>query len=212
MTDKLNVYLQEYSALKEEQKSRIGFRDNLLYVNLAAVGAIFSFALNKPDNKYALLVLPLVSVILGWTYLVNDQKISAIGQYIQKELLGKVSKEINSTNPTDADVFGWEEYHKTHDLFARRLRKIQQWIIDEITFIGAGILALIAFREYLPKENSLIHWLWWLEIIVLIILGIEIFAYAIPAIFSSPTKNVGEGEAAAESNESVNRTTNYPDS
>ncbi len=82
MTDKLNVYLQEYSALKEEQKSRIGFRDNLLYVNLAAVGAIFSFALNKPDNKYALLVLPLVSVILGWTYLVNDQKNSAIGQYI----------------------------------------------------------------------------------------------------------------------------------
>ncbi len=116
--------------------------------------------------------------------------------------MGKVSKEINSTNSEDVDVFGWEKYHKTHDLFARRLRKIQQWIIDEITFIEAGILALIAFREYLPKENSLIHWLWWLEIIVLIILGIEIFAYAIPAIFSSPTKNVGEGEAAAKSNES----------
>lgn len=200
MSNKLDVYLQEYSALKEEQKSRIGFRDNLLYVNLAAVGAIFSFALNKPDNKYALLVLPLVSVILGWTYLVNDQKISSIGQYVKEKLLKKVRNEIKQANSTDVndnseelDFFGWEEYHKTHDLFTRRLRKIQQWIIDEFTFVGSGILSLIAFLEYWSKEkNSLVHWIWRVELIILIILGIEILFYAIPAIFSKSTPNVAE--------------------
>ena len=198
MTDKLQVYLQEYSALKEEQKSRIGFRDNLLYVNLAAVGAIFSFALNKPENKYALLVLPLVSLILGWTYLVNDQKISAIGQYIEEKLSQRVNYELNSPTSPIEEVFGWEEYHKTNDLFARRFRKIQQWLIDEITFVGSGILALIAFSEYLATENSLIHSIWWLELIVLIILGIEILAYAIPAIFSNRTKTSPPSQSELE--------------
>ncbi len=37
-TNALSIYLEEYSKLKDEQISRIGFRDNLIYVNLTAVG------------------------------------------------------------------------------------------------------------------------------------------------------------------------------
>lgn len=57
--------------LKEEQKSRIGFRDNLIYVNLVAVGGILSFALSQLENKHGLLIVPVVCLILGWTYLGN---------------------------------------------------------------------------------------------------------------------------------------------
>ena len=94
----------------------------------------------------------------------------------------KVSQEIDHANPPVQDVFGWEEYHRTHDLFDQILRKIQQWIIDELTFVGSGILALIAFCKYLATENSLIHRIWWFELIVLIVLGIELLIYAILAI------------------------------
>ena len=88
----LDVYLQEYSKLKDEQAQRIGFRDNLLYVTLAVFGTVLAFALGDKANLYALLVLPWVSLVLGWTYLVNDQKISAIGQYIRYTLVEKVSE------------------------------------------------------------------------------------------------------------------------
>jgi hypothetical protein len=84
MIDSLNlleIYLQEYQTLKAEQTARIGFRDNLLYVTIAVFGGILSFTLaNK--NYYALLIVPWVCLILGWTYLVNDEKISAISLWI----------------------------------------------------------------------------------------------------------------------------------
>ena len=95
------LYLQEYRKLKEEQAQRIGFRDNLLYVTLALFGTVLAFALGDKANPYALLVLPWVSLVLGWTYLVNDQKISAIGQYIRYTLVEKVS---NLAGRAGADI------------------------------------------------------------------------------------------------------------
>jgi hypothetical protein len=73
MSDKqqmLEVYLQEYEKLKDEQTQRIGFRDNLLYVTLGVIGAIIAVAIpNKANdnqaNYYALLVIPWVCLILG---------------------------------------------------------------------------------------------------------------------------------------------------
>ncbi|NJK28616.1 MAG: hypothetical protein HC925_09725 [Coleofasciculaceae cyanobacterium SM2_3_26] len=70
----LQIYLQEYTSLKAEQTQRIGFRDNLLYVTLGAFGGILSFAVSNPANYFALLVLPWICLILGWTYLVMMKK------------------------------------------------------------------------------------------------------------------------------------------
>ena len=74
----LKVWLMEYDKLKVEQIQRIGFRDNLLYTTLGIFGAVVSFAMSNPANTYALLVVPWVCLVLGWTYVVNDEKISAI--------------------------------------------------------------------------------------------------------------------------------------
>ena len=70
----LNVWLAEYDKLKTEQSQRIGFRDNLLYVTLVVFGGVASFAVSKEANYYAFLILPWTCLILGWTYLVNDEK------------------------------------------------------------------------------------------------------------------------------------------
>lgn len=181
MTEELTVYLNEYTTLKEEQKTRIGFRDNLLYANLAAVGAVISFTLSKPDNKYGLLVLPLVCLVLGWTYLVNDQKISAIGQYIRSELSTKVSHQLSATSIPVADIFGWELFHTKNNPITHGLRKFQQLLIDEITFVGSGILGLIIFHKYLAAETSIVTKIWWIELIFLILLGLQILIYAVIA-------------------------------
>lgn len=177
MSDKqpmLEVYLMEYDKLKEEQAQRIGFRDNMLYVTLGVFGAVLSFALSQKINYYALLVIPWVCLILGWAYLINDEKISAIGKYIRLTLVEKIKELTGSTNTES--IFGWEIAHRSDQ--HRRRRKIEQLIIDEITFVLSGIVTLIAFWFMVSKPPLAINILCWIELVLLLILGVEIVIYA----------------------------------
>ena len=170
----LDVFLKEYDKLKSEQTQRIGFRDNLLYVTLGVFGAVVSFAVSNPSNYYALLVIPWVSVILGWNYLVNDEKISAIGKYIRLTLVEKVKEK---TSHSDIEsFFGWEIAHRSDN--RRKRRKIEQLIIDEITFVLSGIFAIVAVYLLIPQSSLLINILAIVELLLLIVLGIEIIIYA----------------------------------
>jgi hypothetical protein len=78
--------LQEYMMLKAEQNLRIAMRDHLLYANLGVVGAVCYFAFSEHGSAHALLVIPWACFILGWTYLCNDEKVSAIREYIGTDL------------------------------------------------------------------------------------------------------------------------------
>jgi hypothetical protein len=170
----LEILLKEYDKLKTEQAQRIGFRDNLLYVTLGLFGTVLSFALANLANYYALLVVPWVCLILGWTYLVNDEKISAIGRYIRHKLVNKLKEH---TGYTDLDtLFGWEIAHRDDDRRIRR--KIEQLIIDEITFVISGTIALISFWCLVPKPPLSVSILSWVELLLLIVLGVETFIYA----------------------------------
>ncbi len=170
----LDVYLLEYEKLKEEQAQRIGFRDNMLYVTLGVFGAILSFALTGKNNYYALLVVPWVCLILGWAYLVNDEKITAIGRYIRLALVEKIKKQTASEEIES--FFDWEIAHRSDK--RRTRRKIEQLIIDEITFVVSGICALIAFCLLVPQSHWTILLLCLVEFVLLIVLGIEIVIYA----------------------------------
>lgn len=64
---RLDVHLQEYGKLKDEQAQRIGFRDNLLYVTLALFGTVLALAIGEKANPHELLVLPWASLVLAWT-------------------------------------------------------------------------------------------------------------------------------------------------
>src|SRR5688500_3373987 len=86
-----HMLLLEYERIKEEQKSRIAFRDNLLYATLATMAAVIAAVLQDGGRPTLLLLLPPVSLVLGWTYLVNDEKVSAIGQYIRTDLAPRLS-------------------------------------------------------------------------------------------------------------------------
>jgi hypothetical protein len=170
----LEILLKEYDKLKTEQAQRIGFRDNLLYVTLGLFGTVLSFALANSANYYALLVVPWVCLILGWTYVVNDEKISSMGRYIRHTLVNKLKEH---TGYTDLDtLFGWEIAHRDDDRRIRR--KIEQLIIDEITFVISGTIALISFWCLVPKPPLSVSILSWVELLLLIVLGVETFIYA----------------------------------
>jgi len=170
----LEIYLKEYEKLKEEQAARIGFRDNLLYVTLGVFGGVLSFVLVNKAYYYGLLVLPWVCLVLGWTYLVNDEKITALGKYIRRTLTERIREQIGSGDLEP--IFGWEIAHRDDD--RRKRRKIEQLFIDEITFVVSGAIGVLAFWLLVPQSHWTLQALCWIELGLLAILGIEIIVYA----------------------------------
>jgi hypothetical protein len=169
----IEIYLKEYEKLKDEQISRIGFRDNLLYTTLAAIGGIISYAFSGTYNYFALLVLPFICFVLGWTYLVNDEKISAIGKYLRINCTSTIKKMVDENS---LQMFGWEVAHRSDK--RRVSRKILQFMVDEMTFVGSGLIALIAIWILMPKIPKEICFVSLIETVLLLILAIEIFIYA----------------------------------
>lgn len=171
----VQILVEEYKALKEEQKSRIGFRDNLLYVTLALFGTIASIALTSPKSYPAFLVIPWVCLVLGWTYVVNDEKISAIGRHIRYTLEERISTLIGGS--VDGQyLFAWETAHR--DDPHRKSRKYLQLLIDEVTFVFSGLAALLIFWLLVPIASSMAITLSVIEVILLITLGVMIAIYA----------------------------------
>jgi hypothetical protein len=167
----IDIHLAEYEKCKVEQMARIAFRDNLVYATLAAYGAIVAFA--AKDNHLALLVLPWASIVLGWGYLVNDQKVSAIGRYIRIDLTSRISALVG-TKPED--LFRWEIAHRSDP--RRFERKLVQLVIDLITFVFSGFAALGAFWVLDPGSQCLFKAIVVVEALLLLGLGIEILTYA----------------------------------
>ena len=169
----VELFLHEYDKLKSEQIQRLGFRDNLIYANLIAMTGIIAISATDVVRVLVLLVLPMICVVLGWTYLVNDEKISAIGRYIRYTLSDKTREAIQSN---DESIFGWETAHRSD---ARRIsRKIFQLIVDELVFILPGFVAIIMFWINAPDILRPLRWVAIVEGLFLVILGIQIFIYA----------------------------------
>jgi hypothetical protein len=122
------IALTEYKQIKSEQVARIGFRDNLIYVTLVAIAGTLTITHSAHDRGYLLLV-PAVTFILGWTYLVNDHMITAIGRYFRE-------------HPALPGL-DWETDHPADR--RRASRKAIQLAVDLATFCGPGMVALAAF-------------------------------------------------------------------
>lgn len=173
---KINAYFHEYEKLKDEQTARIGFRDNLIYVSLGVFGGLLSFSLADTTHQYALLIVPWVSVVLGWTYLINDEKISSIGAYIRDDLCRRVQGELELTPPHANLVFAWEIYHRRDKHRVRR--KIQQLVVDQIAFVGPGIASLSAVMLIGPKLTLLLLSIVVVDAVFLLWIAAEIFVYS----------------------------------
>ncbi|WP_217226925.1 hypothetical protein [Streptomyces anulatus] len=164
------LLLAEYDRVKEEQKTRIGFRDNLLYVTLAVMVTVLIGAA-QTNQAAMLLALPAATSILGWTYLANDQKISAIGRYVRSNLgprLGELAGQQESP-------FGWETTHRCDG--RRRQRKIIQCAVDLTAFGAVPLAVLVAFwihatGGFLPVAVSV------LETLAVAVLATQIVLYA----------------------------------
>jgi hypothetical protein len=171
------LLVAEYEQIKSEQRSRIGFRDNLLYATLASMAAIIAAVLRREGQTELLLLLPPVSVLLGWTYLVNDEKISAIGRYIRDELAPRLAALTGDHSEGDERVrlFGWEVAHRSD---GRRVpRKYLQLAVDLLTFCVAPVAAVVVFWSAEPRSLALIA-VSLAELAAVAVLAVQIVVYA----------------------------------
>lgn len=136
----LDMYRAEYAELKSEQRTRITTRDNLGYATWAGIGLVLAATRVTETGRSGLLwlALPVVVVVLGWTRVQNDLKISRIAQYIGHELAPRVSAL------TGTPTFGWEAAHNGPGS-RRTLRMACQLVADLTLYTAAPTAALIAF-------------------------------------------------------------------
>jgi hypothetical protein len=130
----VDVLLAEYAALKGEQLARIGTRDNLLYATLAVIGGVLAAALTSRQSACLLLVPP-ATVILGWTYMANDLKISAIREYIRTRLGPQV--DYLDCGP----AFNWELDHLADPTYSAR--HVGHLAVDLLAFAVAPAAAIV---------------------------------------------------------------------
>jgi hypothetical protein len=133
----------EYKHLKYEQLARISTRDNLIYVTLASLAAVAAATLQVGTTRL-LLLLPPACLILGWTYLVNDQKVSAIGYHIRAVLAPQIGAALDTQTP----LFTWEIQHRADT--RRRIRKLGQLCVDLITFCIPALAAVVVYAVTEP--------------------------------------------------------------
>lgn len=169
----LKVYLFEYHSLKNEQAQRIGFRDHLLYAMLVAFGGVSGYALGHADHHTILLILPWLCFILGWTYVVNDEKISALGRYLRLDLSQRIS---TLTQVPVETLLGWETGHRIDS--HRRSRKIYQLLVDEIAFVGSGLLALVLSTSLIPSLTLWMQIVIGIDALLLLLLAYWMWIYA----------------------------------
>ncbi|NER83114.1 MAG: hypothetical protein F6K42_26885 [Leptolyngbya sp. SIO1D8] len=171
----LQVYLSEYEKLKEEQVARIGFRDNLLYVTLVLFGGILSFSLANKTTISSILVIPCVCIVLGWTYLANDEKITSIGQYIITELAARI-EYLTKKNSSDSKVFQWEEFNRTRR--GRERRKLAQLVVNESAFVLSGFVSIFIYFILESQISLFFLMVSVVEFLLLLVLGVEFIVFA----------------------------------
>jgi hypothetical protein len=123
-----DLAVTEYQQIKTEQVARINTRDNLIYVTLVAIAGTLTIT-HSADSRGYLLLVPAVTFVLGWTYLCNDNMITAIGRYVRE-------------HPA-LSAMRWETDHPADK--RRASRKTIQLAVDLATFCGSGLAALTAF-------------------------------------------------------------------
>lgn len=165
------LLLAEYQTLKDEQKTRIGFRDNLLYVTLTVVAAVIA-ATAQAKRPDMLLALPPVCVVLGWTYLVNDEKISAIGRHVREDIGPRLAQLAQVEG-----VFGWETAHRSDS--RRRQRKVIQCGIDLLAFCVVPLAGLAVYWVAGETGAGLLV-LSLVEALTVIGLAAQVIAYSLP--------------------------------
>lgn len=163
----LDVLRDELKTLKDEQRDRIRARDNMIYSLILAIAAVAGGA--RLAGPAVPLLLPPVAIVLGWTYLINDQKVSAIGAYLRTGLAPRMTALVGT------DALRWETAHRSDR--RRRQRKLIQLTVDLTVFVLPAVVAITWYWANNPA-NIVLSIASLVEALAVIAMAWQVIAYA----------------------------------
>jgi len=132
------ILLLEYEKLKDEQRARISFRENLFYIALIVVGAVFSALLTTSGLDVGYLALTPVLFIISNAYYNNDEIVGRMNTYIQESLTPRLAV---ATGLKADELFQWEAYTRR----TRRLRRRLYLFVANLALYPGASAASLAF-------------------------------------------------------------------
>lgn len=122
--------LAQFQSLRAEILQLTQIQSQLIGVNVVALGALLSVAV-QGNNAAVILIYPLISLILGLSWLNHAHSISRIAQFIAKEIEPWYLRGTSR----------WESYLR--NLGPTRFNKIGYWGVRAV-FAGGSLLSLLA--------------------------------------------------------------------
>ena len=92
-----DLTIAAYTALKAEQASRIGLRDNYTLTYAGTLAVLFA-AYSTSNNPSVLLAVPAVAFVGLHTYKSNDHRIETIREFLKNSLPPSLAKNWESTH------------------------------------------------------------------------------------------------------------------
>lgn len=145
-----DAIIAEYSALRTEIIQMEQMQTNTFALQLTAAAVIFSFSLSSGSRTGFLLILPIVSYALSRRYLLTNETMRRLSEYITEELSPKVQ-----------GGFGWEAWNRERSalgnygrlqLFARAA----SWVGPiPLAFVWISLAALAWVIPYILFQHGL---------------------------------------------------------
>ncbi len=157
-----NLYIAEYTSLKNEQSNRLLVRETVLYTSIIINAAIMSTQYSSsPSSFYYLLAIPFSALLLSLLYSSNEIKINHIRDYILKMLRPKIGQALNMSDASE--IFQWENYHRERKS-AFNIQKIGRLSLIFGSFSLVPVFALYAFINHggIILDIKLYSLIWWL--------------------------------------------------
>ena len=123
----------EGPALRAEQLERIKQRDGFLNLNVVAVGTVGAISLSSPGRLPAILLIPWATAILGWAYVANDDKVTALGRHLYGVL------------PTHQQTQSWDAGNKGY--LPAAVRRSAEVIVFFLSFVVPTPASILIFAR-----------------------------------------------------------------
>lgn len=136
-----DAILLEYEKIKDEQRVRISIRENLFYITLLVLGAVFSSILTSSKLEFGYLALTPVLFVISNAYYYNDEVIGRMNDYIRENLAPRLAAVV--THGAN-DLFYWETFNRITN---RKRRRVYQMVANLILYPGASGTSLLFFAS-----------------------------------------------------------------
>lgn len=129
----------EHMTLKTEQLERIKQRDTFLNLNIVALGVFAAIAVQNQKQAAAWLVVPWLTAIIGWAYLSNDDKVTAIARHL------------TATVDTRTAALSWEAGQK--GLLPLWVRRLAEVVVFLLSFVLPTPVAIALYATAYPETT-----------------------------------------------------------